>query len=287
MPALALALSLLVLSHSGIFIRFAQADAVAIGFWRMAMVVPMLLLLVLQQKQWGLVRGLGRRQWAGLFVCGLCLFAHWWSWFLAVQKTALANSMVLFAISPIFTALGAWIVFGEKISRRHLLALAFCFAGILVLFYGSLRLDPSHLAGDGLGLLASVLFSAYVLASKGVRATLPNLPFTLVTYSFSGLLFLALMQAFQLPLADYSSQTWIAFAALAVGPTLLGHALFTYCLQFFNVNLMNILLLTEPVIASASAYVILKEPLNFHQALGFLAIAAGVVVLFARRSRQA
>ncbi len=185
MPALALTLSLVVLSHSGIFIRFARADALAIGFWRMAIVVPLLLVLVLQQKQWNLVMGLRRRQWAGLFFCGFFLFSHWYTWFLAVQKTSLANSMVLFAISPVFTAAGAWLFFCEKMTPRHLTALLCCFAGVLVLFQGSLSLGPEQLAGDALGFVASLLFSAYVLASKGIRARLQNLPFTLVTYSFS------------------------------------------------------------------------------------------------------
>jgi drug/metabolite transporter (DMT)-like permease len=287
MPAFALTVSLLVLSHSGIFIRLAQADAVAIGFWRMAMVTPVLLLMVLWQGQWRLVKGLKPRQWAGLFLCGFCLFVHWWAWFLAVQKTTLANSMVLFAISPLFTSLGAWAFFGEKISRRHLIALVFCFAGILALFSGSLRLDSSKLEGDALGMLASIFFSAYVLASKGARAKLANLPFTLVTYSFSGLLFLSLMGALSVPIGGYGTQTWLAFAALAVGPTLLGHALFTYCMQFFNVSLMNILILTEPVIASFSAYLIFREPITIHQALGFLAIAAGVCALFLPVRRKA
>lgn len=280
MPALALAISLIVLSHSGIFIRFARADALAIGFWRMAFVVPFLFLLLQQQRQWPLVSNLRRAQWGGLFLCGLCLFSHWWTWFLAVQKTSLANSMVLFAISPVFTAAGAWVFFREKITARHLAALLCCFVGVVVLFQGSLSLQPENFTGDLLGLISSVFFSAYVLASKGVRDRLGNLPFTFVTYSFCGALFLVTMQAFALPLYGYDAQTWGAFAALAVGPTLLGHALFTYCMQFFSVNMLNILLLTEPVIASTSAYFILYEPITFPQALGFFAIACGVLVLF-------
>ena len=280
MPALLLAVSLIVISHSGILIRFAQADALAIGFWRMLFVVPVLLVMVLQQKQWKLVPALRGRQWAGLFLCGFFLFSHWYSWFLAVQMTSLANSMVLFAISPVFTAAGSWIFFRERMSGRHAIALVCCFAGVLALFRGSLALNPAQLKGDVLGLVASLLFSAYVLVSKGVREKLANLPFTLVTYSFSGLMFLLAMQLKAVPLTGFTGQTWLMLAALAAGPTLLGHALFTYCLQFFNVNLMNILILTEPVIASISAYFILHEPLNQHQVLGFAIIAFGVFVLF-------
>lgn len=280
MPALALTVSLLVLSHSGIFIRYCNADAVAIGFWRMAIAVPVLFLMVLRHGQWGKVMGLRRGQWASLAGCGLALFSHWWAWFLAVQLTSLANSMVLFAISPLFTALGAWLFFRERMTARHAVALVCCFAGVVALFRGSLALDPAQLRGDLLGLLASVLFSAYVLVSKGIRRELENLPFTLVTYTAAGLFFLALMAGTGLPFFAYDRGTWLAYLSLAFGPTLLGHALFTWCLQFFNVNLMNILILTEPVIASVSAWLLLKEPLNAHQGAGFAFISLGVFALF-------
>lgn len=289
MPALALVLSLVVLSHSGIFIRFCRADAAAIGFWRMAIAVPLLLAFLLARGQWGKVTGLRRAQWASLALCGFFLFSHWWTWFVAVQKTSLANSMVLFAISPLFTAVGAWFLYREPMTRRHAVALVFCFAGVAALFGGTLALEPAHLGGDLLGLLASILFSAYVLVSKGIRRQLDNLPFTVVTYSSSGLFFLVLMAARGIPFFGYDGTTWAAFFALAFGPTLTGHALFTWCLQFFNVNLMNILILTEPVIASASAYFIFQEPLTLHQAAGFALIACGVLALFMplRRRRGA
>ena len=287
MPALALTVSLVVLSHSGIFIRYCNADAAAIGFWRMAIAVPLLFLMVLGQGQWGKVTGLRGRQWTALAGCGFALFSHWWAWFVAVQLTSLANSMVLFAISPLFTALGAWLFFRERMTARHAVALVFCFAGVVALFRGSLALEPAHLKGDLLGLLASLLFSAYVLVSKGIRRELENLPFTLVTYSAAGLFFLALMAGKGLPFFAYDRTTWLAYLALAFGPTLLGHALFTWCLQFFNVNLMNILILSEPVIASASAWLLFQEPLTGHQAAGFVFISLGVFALFVPWRRRA
>lgn len=287
MPALTLALSLIVLSHSGIFVRYCEADALAIGFWRMAIAVPVLFGLVIWRGLWGRVRRLRRKQLASLVLCGFLLFFHWWSWFLAVQKTTLANSMVLFAISPLFTALGAWFFFRERLTFRHGLALLFCFAGIVAIFQGSLALDPSRLQGDVLGLVSSLLFSGYVLTSKGIRKNLENLPFTLVAYSSSGIFFFVMMLVRGLPFFSYSAGTWAAFTALAFGPTLTGHALFTWCLQFFNVNLMNILILTEPVIASISAFFLFREPLTVHQVAGFAFIATGVLALFFRIPRRA
>ncbi len=285
MPSLALALSLFVLSQSALLVKLAHASALEIGLWRMVMALPILLILNIKN-----LRELGQlrpRRLGALALCGLCLYAHWFTWFLSVQKTALANAMVLFAVSPLFTAVGAWAFFREPFTKRHGIALALCLAGVVLVFRDSLHFEPARLEGDILGLLASLLFSAYVLMGKGIRRDLKNLPFTIVTYS-SCAVFFALTLGFQGGLhAQFDRQTWWMFALLAIGPTLLGHALFTYCLQFFNVNLMNILILTEPVLGSVVAYFVLREPITSGVLLGFLTISAGVLSLFLPALAQA
>lgn len=278
MPSVALAISLFVLSQSALLVKLAHASALEIGLWRMILAVP--LLLAIHVKNLTELLQIQRKQLAALALCGLCLYAHWLTWFLAVQKTALANAMVLFAISPLFTAIGAWAFFRERFTKRHGIALVLCLAGVVMVFRDSLKLEPGHLEGDILGLVASLLFSAYVLMGKGIRRGLKNLPFTIFTYS-SCAIFFALTLAAQGNLhANFDSQTWWMFALLAIGPTLLGHALFTYCLQFFNVNLMNILILTEPILGSFVAYFVLHEAITTGVFLGFLTICAGVLALF-------
>ncbi|MGZ3686406.1 MAG: DMT family transporter, partial [Bdellovibrionota bacterium] len=226
------------------------------------------------------LRGIRARQLGALFLCGACLFFHWWTWFLAVQTTSLANAMVLFAMSPLFTAIGAWIFFREPFGRRHAFALACCFFGVCLIFRDSLEFVPAHLRGDILGFVASMLFSAYVLVGKGIRRGLGNMPFTVVAYFFCGLLFFLMLLFTGKLHADFSVPTWGALLGLAIGPTLLGHALFTYCLQYFNVNLMNILILTEPVLGSLAAFWILGESFSRGAILGFVAVTVGMLGLF-------
>jgi drug/metabolite transporter (DMT)-like permease len=281
MPAFTLAVSLLVLSQSALLVRLASgASALDIGFWRMAVAVPVLLLVAAAQGRLGELRRLGSRRTAALLLCGACLFLHWLTWFLAVRATVLANAMVLFAISPVFTAAGAWLFFREPFTRRHGVALAFCLLGVWLIFRDSFGFNPARFRGDCLGLLASLLFSAYVLMGKGIRRELGNLPFTVVVYSSCGALFALVLLARGELHAGFTPGTWAALLGLAVGPTLLGHALFTYCLQFYNVNLMNILILTEPVLGSLGAYYVLGERFTPAVIAGFLTVCVGMAVLF-------
>jgi drug/metabolite transporter (DMT)-like permease len=271
---------LIVLSQSAVWIRLAAASADALGFWRMAIALPVLAVLVTRHRAWSEVRALRLRQWLALFLCGFFLYAHFFTWFLSVQKTTMANSMIVFSINPLFTAVGAWIFFRERLQRRHGIALGLCFLGIYFMMRDSIQINPSHFAGDLLGIACAILFSAYVLTSKGIRQNLNNLPFAFITYNFVGIFFALTMLFFGTPFFAYSARTWTAFCGLAFGSTILGHSMFTYCLQFFNVNLMSISTLTEPMLTALSGYVFFSEPLSRGAVIGFLFVAAGIVALY-------
>ena len=278
MPIFTLALSLLVLSQSAIFVRTAAAHAVAIGFWRMAIAVPVLGLLLLWRGHGPAIRALKPRQWLLFILCGFFLFAHFYTWFLSAQRTSLAHSMILFCTNPLYTAIGAYFFFGERASLRHLLALSLCFTGICFLL--SDKGGAATLEGDLLGVACAVLFSAYVLVSKGLRARLDNVPFAFVTYTACLGFFFAAMITIGLPFFDYGPQAWASFAALAFGSTLLGHSLFTYCLHFFHVNLLSISTLVEPVFTAISAYYFFGEPITAAGMLGFGLVGVGILALY-------
>ena len=82
-----------------------------------------------------------------------------------------------------------------------------------------------------------------------------------------------------IPFLGYNQTTWLAYLGLAFGSTLMGHALFTYCLQYFNINFMSIITLSEPIISALSAYLIFSEKITADGILGFTLVAVGVVVL--------
>ncbi|MGZ3712821.1 MAG: DMT family transporter, partial [Bdellovibrionota bacterium] len=220
------------------------------------------------------------RQWGAILLCGFFLYTHFFTWFLSVQKTSVANSMILFSSNPLFTALGAWMFFGEKITVRHFAALALCFIGVYFMMRDSLSASHEHFLGDLWGISCAVLFSSYILVSKGLRRKVHNLPFAFSTYSFVTLFFGITMLITGTPFFGYSWANWAGFSGLAFGSTLLGHSLFTYCLQFFNVNLMSISTLAEPMFTALSAWVFFGEALTRGAIIGFLFVGAGIVVLY-------
>ncbi|MBV6476918.1 MAG: hypothetical protein MOGDAGHF_02544 [Rhodocyclaceae bacterium] len=102
---------------------------------------------------------------AALFA-GEFAFIYW-----GLNYTTASRGVVFLYTAPFMIALGAhWFLPGEKLRALQWLGLACAFAGILAAFGESLGLpEKSQLLGDGMLLLAAVLWAATTLVIKGSR----------------------------------------------------------------------------------------------------------------------
>ncbi|MEQ1878507.1 MAG: DMT family transporter [Bdellovibrionia bacterium] len=282
-------ISIFVLSQAAVLVRWSQLPVDAIGFWRMALTVPILFV-------WSWHAGHLKRSnfsdlatWARIVACAVLLFAHWRLWFMAVERTTVANATVCFALSPLLTAVGALVFFREPITARLITAIALGLAGLCVMLWGEFgTIDASALGsvsgraneGDILGFLSVGCFAGYILVSKSLRTRLPNLVFTFCTYSVVGIGFAGTMIWTATPWANYAPHSWIALVGLTLGPTLLGHAAFTYCLNYLNVNFMTCATLLEPIFAAVTAAWLFGEPIKPATVAAFVLVSAGVLIVY-------
>lgn len=276
--------AIVVLSQATTLIRYAEAPSLAICFWRLAMASAMLAPFALRRSKREPLGRLGRGDHARLILCGVFLFLHFYSFFRGVQKTSVANSTILFSLNPVTTALGAYIFFHERVSRRLAVAGLLGISGVVVLFGEELWGAPlaiSSTSGNVWSVLSAVFFSGYVLTGKHLRRQLSNTFFAFAVYLQTAALAGAAMLILGLPFFGYSDLTWWMFLALAVFPTLLGHAIFSYCLNGLDVNFMSCMTLVEPILSALVAYWLFTEPLTPHATLGFLLTVASVLVLLA------
>ncbi|HEX4922877.1 MAG TPA: DMT family transporter [Bdellovibrionales bacterium] len=273
-------LSIFVLSQAAVLVRWADAPTDVIGFWRMAMTVPILTVWSLRLGQYKIAAFRSRGLWIRILGCAVFLFLHWRLWFLAVQQTTVANATVCFALSPLLTAIGALVFFGERIHARLVIAVLLGLTGVVWMEWGEFALEGAR-RGDLLGLLSTAAFAGYILVSKSIRTRLPNLVFTSVTYGLVGVMFAVCLWAQGQPFTGYPASTWAALAALTLGPTLLGHAVFTYCLNYLNVNLMTCATLFEPIFAAIVAAWAFGEPVRLQTVAAFLLVSLGVLILYA------
>lgn len=281
MSYLTLLFSVLVLSQAPNLVKLSSAPSMVMVFWRLFLASLILGVMGAIKGQLPELKKLSSKQWRIIFITTVVLFIHFVLWFTGVRKTTVANAAIIFATNPIFTAIGGHFFFHEKFTKKYASAMIMGFTGIAVTFFDHLQFSPDAFLGDMLVLISAMFFSGYILLSKKVRNTVSNIPFTFIL-NLSTSLFALVVIIFtpETPLFDYDFKSWLSFILMAIFPSVMGHALFTHCLNFFNVNLMSCTMLLSPILASLVSYYFYHETLSIKTILGFIIAASGVFSMY-------
>jgi drug/metabolite transporter (DMT)-like permease len=272
-----LGLGILAVSTASVLIRLAQAPALAIGAWRMALATALLTpwALPAARREWS---ALVSRDWLRIALAGLALAIHFAAWISSLTYTTVASSVILVSTNPIFVALASWYLLRQRIGRRTILGVGLALLGTALVSYGDLDLSGRALVGDGLALLGAVAASAYILFGRAVRAKLSTWAYVWPCYGLAGLLLLALCALAGQPLGGYGGRTWLILALLAAGPQMLGHSSFNWALAYFSPIFVTLAILGEPIGATLLAFAVLGETPAWTTLLGAIPILAGIYI---------
>ena len=158
--------SALTWSFGGAIARFITVDDNwTIVFWRSCFAALFLLAFMLYRDGFRgtlhLFRDMGL---AGLGVAA-CFAIASTSFIVALAHTTVANILLMQAGVPLFAALLAWALFGERVSRATWIAIAAVIAGVAIMVSSSFTGEVSAL-GDGLALLIAVMFSIATVITR-------------------------------------------------------------------------------------------------------------------------
>lgn len=210
--------------------------------------------------------------------CGVAAFYFFYTQ--AVIETNVTTAVVLLYTAPVFVSLIAWRAWKEPLTARKLVAIALAVVGCALIVraydFASLRLNAIGLA---FGFGAGLTYALYTVFSKFALSQHSSL--TAITYALLfGALFLVPFQSFDnfLPLIRQPA-AWIFLLALALGPTLGAYALYNAGLKRIPASNASLIATLEPVVASALAFFVLGERMEFAQLFGGLMIVGGAVWL--------
>jgi drug/metabolite transporter (DMT)-like permease len=266
----------LAVSAAAIFIRLAEAPALAVAFWRCALGVVVLLPPALAGRE-SFPRG--RALWV-LVASGAALGAHFGFWIASLDYTSVAASVVLVSTMPVFVAILAYLLLGERTSRLS-------FFGILVALVGTAAIASDASAGS-VALLGNVLaiggaltFAVYVLIGRSQRTTvgIGVLPYSIVVYSAAALTLLPVALLSGAELWGYSRETWLWLWAIALGPQILGHTVLNWALRYVEAAVISGTILAEPVVSALLAWLILAEKPGLATLLGGAVVLLGLFLL--------
>jgi drug/metabolite transporter (DMT)-like permease len=219
------------------------------------------------------------------------LALHFWSWNSSVALTSVAASVVLVNTQPVVVALLSAVWLREAPSRRQWTGIAIAMVGALIVAVpdlvggmGDTTAHPRALLGDLLALGGALTAALYFVAGRRLRSSLGLWPYVGLVYGTCLVVLLALVVATRAPLAPQPPREVAIFAALALGPMLLGHTGLNWALKHSPAYVVNLTLLGEPVGATLIAATIpgIRELPGPATLLGGAVVLAGIL-LTARR----
>ena len=153
----------IVWSLGGLLFRLIGTDVMTTMCGR-ALAAAVVLLIVITLKSggrpWNALRALG---WPGFFV-GLFFAADSSCYMAALHFTTVAHVVVMLSLSPLFTALAAWLVMREAIRGRVALAILVSFAGVALMVSGNY--GEGAWIGDLLALGVPTLFAVVTVITR-------------------------------------------------------------------------------------------------------------------------
>jgi drug/metabolite transporter (DMT)-like permease len=271
----AVAVGVLAVSAAAIFIRLADAPAVAVAFWRCALGAALLVPPALVRRE-RFPRG--RTLYVGL-ASGVALGAHFGFWISSLDYTSVAASVVLVSTQPVFVAILAYLLFGERTSPMSFVGILVALAGTAVIA-GDGSVGSAAIFGNILALIGAVTVAVYVLIGRSSRTGgVGVLPYSIVVYSSAALTLLGTALLLDARLWGYSGETWFWLAAITLGPQIMGHTVFNWALRYVEASIVSGTILAEPVVSALLAWLILAERPGLPTILGGAVVLAGLFLL--------
>jgi drug/metabolite transporter (DMT)-like permease len=202
--------------------------------------------------------------------------------YLGLVWTEALNGLVLNAAGPMFIALTAWGLFGDRLQPAQLMGLAAGLFGVLVIIakgdLGSLAAFTFN-PGDILLIIAIITWSIYT-AFLRKRPHISWQSFNISTYAVAAVC--------NIPLAfiehglghsmKANATTAAAIAYVAIFPSLLAYIFYNRGVELLGPARAGLYMFLVPVFGALLAMVFLGERLHLYHALGFAFIIGGVVI---------
>lgn len=281
-PYLALLIATIAVSTSAILVKLSAAPAAVIATYRLLFTV-LLMLPFIAWKHLGELSQISKRDWIFSSLAGVFLALHFLLWFESLNYTSVASSVILVTLQPLFSFIGAYLFFKERVSPAGIIGGLIAIGGSMFIGWSDFRIGGTALFGDILALLGAAAVTGYWLFGQSIRKRLSLMIYTFVVYTISTVFLLMYVLIQGIPLFPYGGEEWIIFIGLAIFPTLLGHSVFNWTIKWLSANTVSMAILGEPIGAAILAYFILSEKITAPQTLGTAVILCGIY-LFMRFS---
>lgn len=269
-------IGIVAISFSAIFIKWSDAPASIQGMYRLLFTA--ILMLPFAKSYTGEVRALRKKDWLMLILSGAMLALHFLLWMGSLKYTSVASSTMIMALEPVFIMLGVYFLYKEKTAISAIVGLAIAIGGVVFIGWGDIGISADHLKGDLLSVGGTIAVAIHMLIGQKLIVRMPPYLYSLIVFLSAAGVFAVYNLVMGISFVHYPAREWGVFVLLAVIPTVFGHILFNWLLQYVSATTVSMNILGEPVGASILAYFLLGEQLTLLQWTGGLLVVIGLAV---------
>lgn len=277
LPYAALAVGIVALSLSAMFVRWADAPGPMTGFYRLLFSTILFLPLFLHRQRTS--APLDKRYVWFPLVAGLFTAFDFAFWNSSVKYTTAANATLLGNTAPLWVALVALFIFKEKLRATFWLGLLLALSGAALIVGTDFLTHPTFGIGDLMASAAAIFYASYQLITQRGRVHIDPFRYTWLVGVSATLGMLVMNLALGNSFSGYTTQTWLIFLATAIVSQMIGYLAVSYALGHLPASIVSPTLIGQPILTTLLAIPLLGEIPRPIQWIGGAIALAGIYIV--------
>ncbi len=217
---------------------------------------------------------------------GIVLGLHFITWIAGARMTFAGNSTLIVNMAPAVMPLFLFALFRERISKVEGIGTMITMVGVVILASTDFRFSPGHFSGDVVCFVSMLLFTFYLCLNKRNNPKALLWVYLVPLYLIGGVFCFLVSFAFVNPFtAPVSTMDILMVAALALGPTMIGHSIMNFSMTVLRPQTVSLINLSQFVFAGIMGLIFFGEiPASiFYITSLFMVAGVAVIVLLGKR----
>jgi drug/metabolite transporter (DMT)-like permease len=277
MAYLALGVGIVSLSFSAMFVRWANAPGPITAFYRLFFSIFLLLPFFLPRLK------TNHSIWSASIIfpllAGIFTAFDLALWTASLAYTTASNATLLGNTSPLWVALGAWLILKQKLSAGFWRGLSIALMGAVLIMGTDLVLHPRFGVGDAMALFTGFFYGGYFLFTQKSRTTFDPVVHIFFVGVGASLSLFIINLILGYPFFGFDRSTWLIFLASALVSQLIGYMSLAYALGHLPASVVSPTMILQPVVTTLLAIPLLAEVPTPWQGLGGAIALVGIYLV--------
>jgi drug/metabolite transporter (DMT)-like permease len=273
----ALAVGVLALSFSAMFVRWADAPGPVTAFYRLFFSIFLLLPFFLPRVKSN--RSISSSTLLFPLLAGMFTAFDLALWTSSLSYTTAANATLLGNTAPLWVALGTWLILRRPLSRAFWRGLAITLVGAVLIMGTDFVLHPRFGVGDMMATFTGVFYGGYYLFTEKSRAYFDSVSHTWIVGVGASLTMWIVNLILGNSFTGFDARTWLVFLATALVSQLIGYLALAYALGHLPASIVAPTMILQPVVTAILAVPLLGEIPTLYQGIGGMIALLGIYVV--------